>query len=323
MKKKIISVLLCCCSIITCILPLFASSVNIENFGTSQKLSSTSISMVQKDFETNLVEKKIYSQSLTGDKNVKVVDSWTDDSNISPSITALNSGFNAFDNYLPRTYSASENSDGRTVVEDTTIFPYSAIVHLEIFFGLKVYRATGFLIADNIVATAAHCLYDEEMGWATNVTVRPGRNGALLPFGVATSKLCAVSTEWYETGDRNYDWGAIAIHDSIIGDPGTFNLADDVTGIIDANICGYPAFVESSIITTKKQYEMGGEVFCSPGNLCYFSITISEGQSGAPILDENNNVVGIVTALAENTGIGARITPQVSYYLNEFIAEND
>ena len=51
----------------------------------------------------------------------------------------------------------------------------------------------------------------------------------------------------------------------------------------------------------------------------FYTIDSSGGQSGAPILNENNEVIGIHTSGSDLMNSGVRITPQVSYYLNEFV----
>ncbi|RIK18768.1 MAG: hypothetical protein DCC52_15630 [Chloroflexi bacterium] len=66
----------------------------------------------------------------------------------------------------------------------TTVFPYSAIVELEIDFPYGSVLCSGWMIGPDTVATAAHCLYYSGLGgWAQNVMAYPGRDGTLAPFG--------------------------------------------------------------------------------------------------------------------------------------------
>ncbi len=314
MKKRIISVLLCVI-LLSGILIMPTSAIHITEEESIIDPSSTAVEVLEKDLDTNIVEEKIYSRDSNGIDTVKTVDSWTDDETKS---------FTSATPMLPDPAAELNgiiDTDDRTEVKNTKIFPYSAIVHLEIFFGLNVYRGTGFLIADDVVVTAAHCLYSEEYGWATNVTVRPGRNGALIPFGLATSKSVAVSKEYYANFDSNYDWGAIRVHKSFVGEPGAFNLKvfENTGSVINARISGYPAEVASKKLSTTKQYEMSGTVIPLGDYRFFYTIDSSGGQSGAPILNENNEVIGIHTSGSDLMNSGVRITPQVSYYLNEFV----
>lgn len=111
----------------------------------------------------------------------------------------------------------------------------------------------------------------------------------------------------------------------IINKPGSFPLkiVDNTSSPINARISGYPAYVGSSSISTTKQYEATGTVNILNNYKFYYTIDSSGGQSGAPILNENNEVIGIHTSGSTNYNYGVRITPQVSYYLNEFLAKYD
>ena len=314
MKRKVLAIILALvvfCSLIT-------SVYSLETPSSAAPIGNILVSVVEKDLETNIIEAKTYSRNSDGISEVEITDEWIDD-------TASDNLSNFVDSSTLQNELRSiiGDSDGRTVVSNTRVFPYSAIVQLDIYFGLSAYRGTGFLIDDNIVATAGHCLYDEELGWATAVYVRPGRNGLLgIPFGIARSKRIAVSTEWHLSADSNYDWGAICIYDTLIGNPGSFTMTsvNDNSSNIQAKISGYPQNVGSSSSTTYKQYEMDGPVNILSMYRLYYTIDTSGGQSGAPILNSNNVVIGIHTSGSTSYNTGVRMTPQVLFYLTEFIA---
>ncbi len=73
--------------------------------------------------------------------------------------------------------------DTRQPVSDTTLPPYSAIAHLEVEWPDGTYMdCSGLILDDNTVATAGHCVYDQELDdWATKVLVYPGYNGMGRP----------------------------------------------------------------------------------------------------------------------------------------------
>lgn len=88
-------------------------------------------------------------------------------------------------NYSPNilTYSVI-GIDDRIRVNDTTSYPYSAIVHVATQYNNgEIYGCTGALINKDTVLTAGHCIYNKEIGgWATNVIVTPCRNGGQAPY---------------------------------------------------------------------------------------------------------------------------------------------
>lgn len=217
--------------------------------------------------------------------------------------------------------------DNRNVVSNSHAFPFSAIVYIEAKFknSNKTYRFSGFLIADNIVVTAAHCLYKEEIGgWPTSVTVKPGINSKFsMPFGLAKGRIAAVSTQWKESQDENYDWGAIKTYHSFVGNPGTLDIAiSEDNSEFPARISGYPTEFPVGNVTYNQVFGDGIAYTNGEFNIAY-QIDATSGQSGAPILDSHNIVRGIHSRGGAICNYGARITPNAFYYLNKFIEEND
>ena len=73
---------------------------------------------------------------------------------------------------LPGEIDAVYGEDTRAVVQRDQ-FPYSAIVLLQVAFGQRLCRATGFLVKQDRVMTAAHAVYDAMTGrFADSVTIR-------------------------------------------------------------------------------------------------------------------------------------------------------
>lgn len=291
------------------------SIVPICSYANELDSAPVSVGVVEKDLDTGIVRELVYSENSDGSTNVNEINSWTDTSSEEDAVTTFSTA-----NSLLNLRSVI-GSDGRTVVSNTRQFPYSAICYLEIHFGTTTMRGTGFFIDDNVVATAGHCIYDDELGFATSITVKPGRDGLLsIPYGLAVSKTLAVSTQWHESCDKNYDWGAFSIRSGIIGNPGIFSLTtiSDNTTISNAKISGYPATINGS--TTYKQYEMSGSVSTFTAYKLSYTIDTSGGQSGAPILNSNNVVIGIHTSGSSTTNYGVRVTSNMLYYYNEFIS---
>lgn len=320
--KKIISIVICGLFILSVsLMPTIA--INEEN-----KKENIVVSTVEKDLETNIVEEKVYSKDSLGNESVETVNSWLDVKaerltesetfGVASIISELSDEVNG----------GIIGTDDRSIVNNTRKFPYSAIVSLQIEFnnGAKKTRGTGFLVADNIVVTAAHVIYNAEYGgFATYVVAKPGRNGELsMPYGLATATLVGVSNQWKDSQDNNYDWGAIKLTHTIVGKPGKIAMStvEDYSWDIPAKISGYPKYYPGNEITYK-QVEASGTVMTVGDYLLGYQIDATHGQSGAPILNENNVAIGIHSFGSGDYNFGARLNSNVLYYLNEFIQEND
>lgn len=87
--------------------------------------------------------------------------------------------------------------DGRTQITNTSAYPNSAIAFLEVNFPGGSGSCTGWFMSKNRLATAGHCVYESSLGgWATSITVYPGRNGGTAPFGSYSA------ASWYTVTDR-------------------------------------------------------------------------------------------------------------------------
>lgn len=308
-------------AIILCLTMLFSSSV-LAFAATTESEETLSVGVVEKNFVTNKVEEKVYTGTASGETSVEIIDSWIDD--MERNFDVLESNISLNKSMFAETFSIIGGSDERTKVSSTRVHPYSAIVYVDIYFGTVHMRGSGFLVSDNIVVTAAHCLYSEEYGWPTSVSVMPGKTGYSVfndPYGVAAAKSIGVSKQWLADSDSNYDWGAIEIFDSLVGNPGKLNMVslNDSTALnTTIKISGYPAEVAGK--TTYAQYEMSGTISYCTAYRYYYTIDSSGGQSGAPILNGNNEVIGIHTSGSTYYNTGIRFTADVLYYLNLCVA---
>jgi V8-like Glu-specific endopeptidase len=72
----------------------------------------------------------------------------------------------------------------RNHVRDTTIIPYFWVINLEVTFPDATFGyCSGWLFDDSVIATAGHCVYNEQYGgWAQTIITTPGRNSQFGPF---------------------------------------------------------------------------------------------------------------------------------------------
>ena len=101
-------------------------------------------------------------------------------------------------------------TDERWRVSPTTSLPARAVAHLEILdaYGRTVF-CTGTYIGPNVVVTAAHCLYNPDLGWVYGVRVIPARDGLVQPYGYEFGTHAWVSPGWPVFPTTEWDWGLV------------------------------------------------------------------------------------------------------------------
>ena len=199
--------------------------------------------------------------------------------------------------------------DGRTKVTDTTEFPYSAVLYIEIKWSDgTLYTGTAFMISDNVAVTAAHCIYDSSHGgWAKSITVWPGKDGFGLwnnPYGsVDVSYMSANSL--FVDGNEMYDYGVLILKSDVGDETGWFGLTysdstEDISGT-NITISGYPGD------DRYYQYTMSGTVSRCQGIRIFTTIDIVGGNSGSPVYTSENVVTAICYAESASENILVRM----------------
>jgi len=140
---------------------------------------------------------------------------------------------------------------------------------------------TGFLISEQDVLTAAHCLYDPELGgWATSITFIPARDGAHKPLGHAHGKEWQVPKRWRKQKDSTFDYGIITLGQKV--NSNFFRLRSHPQALLEDenyNITGSPGDAGKK-----------GEMWTIRGPLdkvdrfrLAYALDTTGGQSGSPI----------------------------------------
>lgn len=195
--------------------------------------------------------------------------------------------------------------------ENTSRYPYSAICRIR--FEIQTLNsvlvggspdidyATGVMVGKNVVLTAAHVI--NQPGIVTkNYTVSPGYCNNNTPFGTSKVIYYYLPPEWeeksiMETNDdrfeaANYDWAILVLEDDL----GVFsgwmepvNLASSDLINLTATINGYP----KQLGNYQYQYESWGQLYGIFSRRLEYYIDTTGGQSGAPIFNLKNQVIGI------------------------------
>lgn len=180
------------------------------------------------------------------------------------------------------------DTDERHQVTDTSVFPFRAIAFLVISSTGGSYSCTGFFISEDTVATAGHCVHGTDLGgWATSITVYPGRNGDTAPYGSATSTMLYAPQEWIDSADHRFDYGAIKIDSALGNTTGWLGYGvklDERLVKAKVRIFGYPADKPFATMWGTKRTIKGVDT-----EKLFYKIDTFGGQSGSPVYGKVSN----------------------------------
>jgi glutamyl endopeptidase len=218
--------------------------------------------------------------------------------------------------------------DNRVKVQDTDKYPYRVNASLLITArDGSQWIGTAWFISARTLITAAHCVYIKNSGvpnrdgWVKTIEVMPGRNGSALPYGSVTSSQFWTVKGWADSGDENYDYGAIIIPTDLgstvgtlgFGSYGDDDLADDI-----GNVTGYPGDKPDGTMW----YDT--KTFASvTATKVYYDIDTAGGQSGAAVYvikDGQRIAVAVHAYGGAVTNSGTRISPPVFQNLTNWKA---
>lgn len=187
------------------------------------------------------------------------------------------------------------DADNQFLVKNTTLNPYRKIVRLESFFAAGPLSGSGVLIGPDLVLTAAHNVYNVERSqWVQDVTVTPAQNGDLEPYGVyQASRIFMLKDYQNEVAGTtdSVDMAVIKLSEPVDNQVGFLALSPEIKVGERIQVAGYPV---SSDWKIGFLYSMWGEVTTFKGtSLITYYIDTESGQSGSPVLNENNEVIAI------------------------------
>ncbi len=183
-------------------------------------------------------------------------------------------------------------SDDRVLVTNNEAYPWHCICSLLITAkNGGVYLGTGWLVSPRLLLTAGHCVYmHNEGGWASQIEVIPGRNGASRPFGSVITRDLRSVRGWTRDRDRDYDYGAILLpEERRLGEElGWFGFAartDDHFSGITLNLSGYPGDGGKAGSERQQgtQWFNSREVKDANEKQITYEIDTWGGQSGSPV----------------------------------------
>ena len=179
---------------------------------------------------------------------------------------------------------------------------------------------SGFMIGPHYVATAAHCLYDDEaQKWAGDFKICPSYSKGNSPYGCA-----GASHLWIlDSGiNREYDVGVIQLDKDLgtrTGWLGSWVISDSQTKDY-AMILGYASDYDMDYMFYSYGYLQGT---ARNGNMLLYKMDDLPGSSGGPIVmpyGDNNYtyVVGIIVSENDEYNFAVRMTDTVYDFLHDF-----
>jgi glutamyl endopeptidase len=222
-------------------------------------------------------------------------------------------------------------SDGRSRVNPTNVFPYSAICRITTNWpNGTVTNGTAWMYWEDIAITAGHCVYSSSRGgWATSISVVPARNSEAptYPYGSTISTTFWTSSNYTNNENSDYDYAVLELNTNIgnlTGWFGTHSQSSSLTGT-NITITGYPG--DENLYY--QMWGMSGTVSSTYTYTFRYAIDTSGGQSGSPIYRYNSShgyqALGIHThgatyflGILTQNNFGTRITSNLFDFFSSF-----
>ena len=178
--------------------------------------------------------------------------------------------------------------DNRVRITNTDVYPWRAHASLLITAADgSGWIGTGWFIGPHTLMTAGHVVYIKNSGvpgrdgWVRSIEVMPGRNGSSLPYGKVTSKNFRSVKGWADSGDENFDYGAIIIPTNLGNTTGWFGFGvfsdSDLTSSV-GNISGYPGDKPAG-----QHWYDAHKIASVNARKVYYDIDTFGGQSGSAV----------------------------------------
>lgn len=207
-------------------------------------------------------------------------------------------------------------------------YPYRAVGLLTFNQGSGSFTCTAWMISNNTVATAGHCVHSGGSTgvWSTNVRFYPARNGGTSPYGSCTATRLHSVNGWTASANPEYDYGAARLNCTIGNSTGWLGRAWTTASQVGLpiGIFGYPGDKLSGT-----QWGGAGAVALSETRKTRYPIDTAGGQSGAPVVQADGTGPGTcqgdcgiaIHAYAASGGnnSGTRITQTVNNNLQTWI----
>ncbi|MBF0819761.1 trypsin-like serine peptidase [Streptococcus acidominimus] len=209
-------------------------------------------------------------------------------------------------------------ADNRTTVTDTTNGFFPKIVKIE---GIGYHdgsgqyvplMGTGTMIASDVVLTSAHVVYSSAKNeYFTNIKVTPAITDGSTPFGVSGVAQIKINDAYASNPSPENDYAVIKLSKPLGKQTGYLSLSTNIKIGDYAQTAGYPGDRPGKMVFASGNIENVLE------NKLNYKIDTRGGQSGSPILNADNEVVGVHSGFNQDvTNHAARVTPSMLSLIN-------
>lgn len=189
--------------------------------------------------------------------------------------------------------------DDRKEVTNVNTFPYSTICFLEMnyFPWISEGTGTGVMVAKNALLTAAHNVYNEDMGgWVASISVKPG--GVTSNFNTVQAERIVILNGWFINKDSDYDYALVILDQDIGAQTGSLGLIATSNNILlNKAMWNYSFPIDKqrgTMCSDDGKIRVATGSRSTRGSILHTASTF-EGNSGGPIVLQSNNnmIVGI------------------------------
>jgi V8-like Glu-specific endopeptidase len=226
------------------------------------------------------------------------------------------------------------STDERVVVQNPARVPFYTIAKVDLG-PAGGGRGSAVLVGPCTLLTNAHVVYNRKKDQFRAVSlVHPGsyydegRNQSVDPYGSKADSKRATNTKWVDTGDDDYDYGAIFVS-SPFPEITTFMTVVFEQEPSFINVAGYPSegLPSNGRGSAQEQWRGSGAINKYDSRLMYYEATSSGGGSGSPVWafypsTGERRLVGVNRAHSKTyNGIGTRFVSQNENLITGWLRE--
>ena len=173
--------------------------------------------------------------------------------------------------------------DTRRPVANTTRFPFRAVVLITFSTPDGGARCTGWMIGDDTVATAGHCVHEGNGGSfysTSSYEITPGYTGSSAPYGSCNATNLYTVRGWARGGRDDYDYGAIKLDCNIgetVGSFGFYWTTNSSSLKRRVKVTGFPGDKPMTMWFSK------GRVTVVQKRRVFYKNDTTGGMSGSPV----------------------------------------